>query len=107
MHRCQRERRVFSATHFPIVKLIRALDLGSFFKLTTRERFDWVMPACLLLLSTIGVFFIYSAQFATEQRQWVLQVAWMALGAVIYLTTSLLDYRLCRSRACPSARAGP
>jgi rod shape determining protein RodA len=76
------------------VKLIRALDLGSFFKLTTRERFDWVMPACLLLLSTIGVFFIYSAQYATEQRQWVQQVVWMSLGAIIYLTTALLDYRL-------------
>ncbi len=76
------------------MKLIRALDLGSFFKLTTRERFDWVVPACLLLLSTIGVFFIYSAQFATEQRQWLMQLVWMGLGAVIYLTTSLLDYRL-------------
>ena len=76
------------------MKLIRALNLGTFFKLTTRERFDWVMPACLLLLSTIGVFFIYSAQYATEQRQWLTQLVWMGLGAVIYLGTSLLDYRL-------------
>ena len=76
------------------MKLIRSLDLGSFFKLTTRERFDWVMPACLLGLSTIGVFFIYSAQYATEQRQWLTQLVWMGLGAVIYLGTSLLDYRL-------------
>jgi rod shape determining protein RodA len=76
------------------VKLIRALDLGSFFKLTTRERFNWVMPACLLLLSTIGVFFIYSAQYATDQHQWMMQLAWMGMGAVIYLGTSLLDYRL-------------
>ena len=76
------------------MKLIRALDLGSFFKLTTRERFDWIVPACLLLLSTIGVFFIYSAQYATEQRQWLTQLVWMGLGSAVYLTTSLLDYRL-------------
>ena len=52
------------------------------------------MPACLLCLSTIGVFFIYSAQYATEQHQWVQQVVWMGMGACIYLGTSLFDYRL-------------
>lgn len=76
------------------MKLTRVLDLGSFFKLTTRERFDWVMPACLLLLSTIGVFFIYSAQYATDQHQWIQQIVWMGLGAIIYVGTSLFDYRL-------------
>jgi len=76
------------------VKLIRALDLGSFFKLTTRERFDWVVPVCMVLLSTIGVFFIYSAQLATNQHQWTTQVAWMGLGACAYIATSLFDYRL-------------
>lgn len=76
------------------MKLLRALDLFSFFKVTTRERFDWITPACLVLLSTIGVVFIYSAQFATEQHQWMTQLVWMGLGACIYLGTSLLDYRL-------------
>jgi rod shape determining protein RodA len=76
------------------VKLIRALDLVSFFKLTTRERFNWVMPACLIMLSTFGLFFIYSAQYATDQHQWMTQAVWMGLGAVVYLLTSLLDYRL-------------
>jgi len=76
------------------VKFFRALDLVSFFKLTTRERFDWITPVCLVFLATIGVFFIYSAQFATETRQWTTQLVWMALGAIVYLGTSLLDYRL-------------
>jgi rod shape determining protein RodA len=76
------------------VNLLRRFDLASFFKLTTRERFDGVTPACLLVLSLFGVFFIYSAQFATEQHDWTKQLVWLALGAVIYLTTSLLDYRL-------------
>ena len=76
------------------MNLIRSLDLGSFFKLTTRERFDGITPACLLLLSLFGVFFIYSAQLATEQHQWMQQLVWLALGAIVYVTTALLDYRL-------------
>lgn len=94
MRRCQRGGQVFSGQHSLIVKLLRALDLGSFFKLTTRERFNWLVPVCLILLSTIGVFFIYSAQLATNQHQWTTQVAWMAIGACAYVATSLFDYRL-------------
>ncbi len=74
--------------------LLRRFDLASFFKLTTRERFDGITPACLLVLSLFGVFFIYSAQLATEQHDWTKQLVWLAMGAVIYLTTALLDYRL-------------
>ena len=76
------------------MKFIRALDLVSFFKLTTRERFNWLVPACLIALSTFGLFFIYSAQYATDQRQWITQAVWMGMGAVVYMLTSLLDYRL-------------
>jgi len=76
------------------VKLTRSINLISFFKVTTRERFDLITPACVLALSLIGVFFIYSAQLATEQHQWVMQLVWLGLGSLIYLATSLLDYRL-------------
>jgi rod shape determining protein RodA len=76
------------------VKLHRVLDLRSFFKVTTRERFDFITPAALLVLSLMGVFFIYSAQLATEQHQWAQQLVWLALGAVLYVTTALIDYRL-------------
>jgi rod shape determining protein RodA len=76
------------------VNLIRRLDLASFFKLTTRERFDLVTPACLVGLSLFGVFFIYSAQMAREGTQWKQQILYLAMGAVVYLFTSLMDYRL-------------
>ena len=72
----------------------RRIDLLQFFKLTTRERSDWINPVCMALLSTIGVFFIYSAQAANEGSQWIKQLAYLALGAGLYLATSLLDYRL-------------
>ncbi len=85
---------MFSGGYSPYVKLIRALDLASFFKLTTRERYNWLMPACIVMLSTFGLFFIYSAQYATDQRQWITQAMWMGMGAVVYFATSLLDYRL-------------
>jgi rod shape determining protein RodA len=76
------------------VNLLRRIDLASFFKLTTRERFDGITPSCLLVLSLFGVFFIYSAQLAREEADWVKQLVWLGLGLVVYVTTSLLDYRL-------------
>ena len=77
-----------------ILKFLRSLDLASFFKLTTRERFDWITPACISGLSLIGVFFIYSAQMAREGVWWKTRIEYLGLGAVIYVFTSLLDYRL-------------
>lgn len=76
------------------MKFLRNLDLASFFKLTTRERFDRITPACMVLLSLVGVFFIYSAQFARDGTQWRGQLVFLALGLVVYLGTSLLDYRI-------------
>ena len=76
------------------MKLLRNLDLASFFKLTTRERFDRITPACIVALSLFGVFFIYSAQAARDGTQWKQQIFYLALGAVVYLATSLLDYRI-------------
>ncbi|MDP1579298.1 MAG: rod shape-determining protein RodA [Candidatus Didemnitutus sp.] len=69
-------------------------DLRQFFKYSTRERSDWINPVCMGLLATFGVFFIYSAQMASSQHQWMMQLVWLGLGAVVYLATSLLDYRL-------------
>ncbi|AOS44594.1 Rod shape-determining protein RodA [Lacunisphaera limnophila] len=76
------------------VKFLRNLDLASFFKLTTRERFDRITPVCIVLLSLFGVFFIYSAQFARDGTQWRQQLLYLALGSILYLATSLLDYRI-------------
>jgi len=76
------------------VKLNPGLDLRQFFKLTTRERSDWINPFCMAVLALFGVFFIYSAQLASSQHQWLMQMAWLGLGGILYLATSLLDYRL-------------
>lgn len=76
------------------MNLLRNLDLASFFKLTTREKFDRITPACIAVLSLFGVFFIYSAQMARGGGQWELQIAYLCLGAIIYLVTSLMDYRI-------------
>jgi len=76
------------------LRLPTALDLSNFIKLSTKERSDLITPACAGLLAMFGVFFIYSAQFASEQNDWTKQLVFLSLGAVIYLGASLLDYRL-------------
>jgi rod shape determining protein RodA len=76
------------------MKINPALDLSHFFKVSTRERLDWIAPVCLVLLATFGVFFIYSAQLASGRGQWSLQLVWLAGGAALYTAVSLLDYRL-------------
>ena len=76
------------------MKASPGLDLSQFFKVSTRERLDWITPVCLVLLTTFGVFFIYSAQLATGRGQWVQQLVWLGVGAVVYLAVALLDYRL-------------
>ena len=68
--------------------------LLSFLKFATRQNWDWVSPLGLLALSTIGVFFIYSAQLATGLTQWKVQIGWMIAGAVLYTAVSLLDYQI-------------
>jgi rod shape determining protein RodA len=76
------------------VKASPSLDLSQFFKVSTRERLDWITPVCLVLLATFGVFFIYSAQLATGRSQWAQQLVWLGTGAIVYTAVSLLDYRL-------------
>ena len=75
-------------------KASRSIDLSNFFKVTTRERFDWMTPVCLVLLATFGVFFIYSAQMASGREQWEQQIVWLIAGAILYTATAFLDYRL-------------
>ncbi len=76
------------------MRAARSLDLLQFFKLSTRERFDWINPVCMGLLATFGVFFVYSAQAANGGDHWLKQLVYLGLGAGLYLATSLLDYRL-------------
>lgn len=69
------------------------LDLLSVFKVTTRERWDWATPLAILGLCSIGLAFIYSAQFSSRSNDWIKQIVFMTAGAGLYVTVSLIDYR--------------
>ena len=75
------------------VKLSHPLDFLRIFKTTTRERYDWISPLAIAALGTIGLFFIYSAQLATDRGQWVQQVVWLVVGGALYCAVSLVDYK--------------
>ncbi|MCF3648814.1 FtsW/RodA/SpoVE family cell cycle protein [Synoicihabitans lomoniglobus] len=75
------------------VNLRSPLEVFSIFKLTTRERWDIGTPLIMATLSAIGIAFIYSAQFSTSASSWIMQGAWLALGAMVYVVVSLIDYR--------------
>jgi len=75
------------------VKLSHPLDFLQVFQTSTRERYDWISPLAIATLGTVGLFFIYSAQLATNGGQWLQQVVWLTVGAVIYCVVSLIDYK--------------
>ncbi len=68
-------------------------ELLGVFKVTTRERWDWATPLAILGLSSIGLAFIYSAQFSNQSSDWLKQIVFMVAGAGIYIGVSLIDYR--------------
>jgi rod shape determining protein RodA len=103
-----RGRRCHSAAHVfsvRIVNLPAPTDYLSVFKPTTRATWDFLTPLALLGLSLFGIAFIYSAQFsvphsATDsgliallRQEWFKQMLYLGLGAVLYVTVSLIDYR--------------
>ena len=71
------------------------LDYISIFKVTTRERWDLATPLAIVGIGLIGVTFIYSAQLsnAALHNVWLMQLIWLSLGAGVYVTVSLIDYR--------------
>ncbi|QYM80833.1 rod shape-determining protein RodA [Horticoccus luteus] len=63
------------------------------FRPTTRERWDWVTPVGILGLALFGIAFIYSAQLERHGDDWIKQVVFLGLGAIIYTAVALIDYR--------------
>jgi rod shape determining protein RodA len=90
-------------------KLRAPLEWLQLFRRTARERFDWITPLAILALCSIGVSFIYSAQYATRpvvpkdlglawlgamlSQNWVKQIIFMTVGFFLYLGVSLVHYR--------------
>lgn len=57
-------------------------------------RTDWINPVCMLVLSAIGLFFIYSAQAYSESHFWLRQMVWIALGTAVYIVVARVDYKV-------------
>ncbi len=83
----------------------------SFFKRSTRGRFDWVTPLAMAGLCLIGICFIYSASYASTPMStpkggllswvialmrtfWFKQIIFIGAGMLLYAVVSLVDYRL-------------
>jgi len=77
----------------PVKESLRP-SLATLFRFTTRHRFDWVSPACIIVLMAIGIAFIYSANLATGRSQWSQQIVWIVAGAALYVAVSMADYKL-------------
>jgi rod shape determining protein RodA len=69
-------------------------SLATLLRFTTRHRFDWVNPACMIVLMAIGIAFIYSANLATGRSQWSQQIVWVVGGLTLYVTVAMADYKL-------------
>lgn len=75
------------------MQLPSPLDYISLIRTSTRGRWDWLNPIAMFLLGVIGVLFIYSAQFSVHGNDWIMQIIWLGLGAILYVVVSLIDYR--------------
>jgi rod shape determining protein RodA len=87
------------------VNLPAPTEAFSVFRPTTRATWDFLTPLALFCLSCFGIAFIYSAEFSTVhampatgfralmREDWFKQVVFLALGSVIYVAVSLIDYR--------------
>lgn len=58
------------------------------------DRFDWISPLCIAGLLVMSVMFIYSSQVYNSGDLWAKQLVWIAIGMVLYLGISLVDYRI-------------
>jgi rod shape determining protein RodA len=60
------------------------------------KKMNWFIATAMLLLVVIGVFFIYSACFITEDQPvrslWKKQIVWALAGMVCFAVCAVLDY---------------
>ncbi len=89
------------------MKAVVHQDIFALFRTKAHGRWDWVNPIALVLLSVIGVAFIYSAQYSAlplsaphestldwiKRSYWAKQAVFLLIGAVIYWAVAKMDYR--------------
>ena len=54
---------------------------------------DWLNPICIMILSLIGITFIYSAQSTINDADWKKQIIWLILGIIAYIIISRVNYK--------------
>jgi rod shape determining protein RodA len=59
-----------------------------------RQHFDWPLFFAILILAAIGVVNLYSATSSTRLNLGRQQLYWLAFGAVAFLITTAIDYRV-------------
>ena len=60
--------------------------------LAEEGRWDLITPISLLVLCTMSVLFIHSAQAYVGGIQWKMQIIWCVIGFSFYIGVSVLDY---------------
>lgn len=64
------------------------------------RRMNWLMTGLILLLLIVGVMFIYSACYVSEERPvrtlYLRQILWIAAGLTVYFSLAVIDYRVLR-----------
>lgn len=67
---------------------------------------NWVIVAVAFALSIAGVIAVYSATYFRTQEFWHKQAIWVVVGSVVFVVTSLIDYRCVKWIALPMYLAG-
>lgn len=68
---------------------------------------NWVLVLATLALAVFGVIAVYSATwFNPSDNYWQKQLVWVGAGVVVFMVTSLIDYRLAKFLALPLYVAG-
>ena len=66
-------------------------------KLKLFERFDYILFFCVLILSCLGIAFIYSSGINSEgllvSKEYIKQIIWVVVGITVLILVSAYDYR--------------
>jgi len=62
--------------------------------LEEESRWEIFSPISLLVLCSMSILFIHSAQTYTGGNQWMMQALWVLIGFSLYLVVSYLDYHI-------------